>query len=88
MVQKLSSEIANSQLGQGVTNMVADLTTWLMLLGPAVAGAACVYFFIRRGMADEQEGKLWNKRIWTAVICGVACCLVGGIIKLLSSYFN
>lgn len=80
--------ITNSQLGTGLTNLMNDLSTWLIILAPSVAGAAAVYFVIRRAMADEQDGKLWEKRIKTAIICGVAGALVGGIIKLLASYFS
>ena len=83
----IASGIAESNLGAGITKLLNDLSTWLIILAPSAAGAAAVYFVIRRSMADEQDGKLWEKRIKTAIICGVAGALVGGVIKLLSSYF-
>lgn len=83
-----SSDIASSPIGQGLTRLFQDLSTWLIVLAPIVAGGIAVYFIIRRSMADEQDGKLWEKRIKTAIVCGVAGALVGGIIKLIASYFN
>lgn len=80
--------IANSPIGQGLKNLLNDLSTYIMVLSPIVAGAAAGYFVMRRSMADEQDGKLWEKRIKTAVVCGVVGALVGGIIKLISSYFG
>ena len=84
----IASGIAESNLGAGITKLLNDLSTWLSILAPSAAGAAAVYFVIRRSMADEQDGKIWEKRIKTAIICGVAGALVGGVIKLLSSYFE
>lgn len=80
-------DIANSQLGQGISSMLDDISTWLIVLCPVAGGLAAVYFFIRRSMADDQDGKLWEKRIKIAIVCGVAGALVSGVIKLISSYF-
>lgn len=79
--------ISESQIATGLNNLFSDLSTWLIILSPIVAGAMAIYFIIRRSMADEQDGKLWEKRIKTAIVCGVAGALVGGLIKLLASYF-
>ena len=38
-------------------------------------------------MSDEQDGKLWEKRIKVAILCGVGGCLTSGAISVLSSYF-
>ena len=83
----LADNISDSQVGQGVKNLFSDLSTWLVILSPIVAGSMAVYFVIRRSMADEQDGKLWEKRIKTSIVCGVAGALIGGIIKLIASYF-
>ncbi|MEG1752503.1 MAG: hypothetical protein RR234_01180, partial [Christensenella sp.] len=81
------NKISESNIGQGVTNLINDLTTWGMILCPSIGGLAAVLFVVKRGMADEQEGKMWNKRIILAIACGVGGLLVGGIIKIISSYF-
>lgn len=82
-----ADNISSSPIGVGLSNLFSDLSTYVIVLSPTVAGVAAVYFVIRRSMADDQDGKLWEKRIKTAVICGVAGALVGGIIKLIASYF-
>jgi ABC-type molybdate transport system permease subunit len=83
-----ANNIESSKVGIGIKNLVNDLMSWLMVLGPIVAGCACVYFFIRRSMADEVDGKMWNKRISVALLCGVAVFAVAGIINLLIGYIK
>ena len=79
--------LQGSNLYTGAMALVNDITTGLTVLCPLVGGAAALVFVIRRSMADEQDGKMWSKRITTAVICGVAGMLVSGLIALLTSYF-
>lgn len=83
----LASDLASSELGVGIKNLITDVSAFLVVLSPIAGGAAAVYFLIRRAVADEQDGKLWDKRIKMAIICGVAGMLVSGIITLISSYF-
>ena len=78
---------ASSTLAVGIKNMVNDVSTYLVILCPVIGGASAVYFLIRRSMADEQDGKMWDKRIKMAILCGVAGMLVSGIIAMVSSYF-
>ncbi len=86
-INVLADSIADSQLGQGLVNLFQDLSTWLVILSAAAGIAMAGYYIFRRIMADEQDGKLWEKRIKTAIICGVAGALVGGIVRLIASYF-
>lgn len=83
-----ADNISSSQLGTGLKNLLNDASTYVVVLTPIVGGLAAVYFVIRRSMADEQDGKMWEKRIKTAIICGILGALVGGIIKLIASYFG
>ncbi len=83
-----ADNISNSTVGTGLKNLLNDLSTYVVVLSPVVGGLAAVYSVIRRSMSDEQDGKMWEKRIKTAIICGVAGALVGGIIKLIASYFG
>lgn len=82
-----ADNLVNSAVGTGVKNLLNDLSSYMMIIGPIVGGGAAVYFLIRRSMADEQDGKMWSRRIWIAILCGVAVLLVSGIISLISSYF-
>lgn len=72
----------------GLMALLNDTMQVAMIACPIVGGLFCVYYLIRRGMADEQDGKMWNKRIWTAIICGVGGSLVTGIIALITSYVS
>ena len=38
-------------------------------------------------MSDEQDGKMWNKRMFVAIICGVGGALVSGVISTIASYY-
>lgn len=84
----LAVDISSSELGAGIKNMLNDVSKWLVILCPTAGGLSAVYFLIRRAMADEQDGKLWEKRIKVAIACGVAGTLVSGIIALIASYFG
>ncbi len=79
--------ITDSNLAVGTQRLFEDISKVLMILGPITAAAFAGYFVIRRGMADEQDAKVWQKRITASVICGVAVLLVGGLINLISSYY-
>ncbi len=79
--------LQGSKIYTGAVSLLNDLTTILTVLCPLAGGVAALYFVIRRSMADEQDGKMWTKRISTAVICGVAGMLVSGLITLLTGYF-
>lgn len=79
--------LAESNIGAGIMNLLNDVGTFVLVLCPIVCAVVAVVFVTRRGMADEADGKMWNKRISIAIICGVCGALVGGFIKILSSYF-
>lgn len=82
-----ANNLLSSVFGVGVQNLISDVSATLVILSPITGGAAAGYFFIRRGMADEQDGKMWNHRIKTAVICGVGGMLGAALVNVLSSYF-
>ncbi|WP_294855242.1 hypothetical protein [uncultured Oscillibacter sp.] len=79
--------LAGSTLGVGLKELISDVSALLIVLCPLTAAAAAGFFAIRRSMSDEQDGKLWEKRIKTAIFCGVGGCLVSSVITLLASYF-
>jgi len=82
-----AGSLASSTLGVGVKELISDVSALLIVLCPLTAAAAAGFFAIRRSMSDEQDGKLWEKRIKTAIFCGVGGCLVSSVITLLASYF-
>ena len=81
-------DFANSTFATGTKKLLEDVSGWLIGIGIAVAGISAVVYLIRRSMADEADGKMFQKRVITAIICGVAVSLVGGIIALISSYYT
>ena len=82
-----SGTLTGSTVVTGTKALVADVTAFLIWACPAVAACVVVYFFVRRGMADEQDGKLWQKRIVVAIVCGVAGCLGSTFINTIAAYY-
>ena len=87
VVPASADNLSSSTVGTGIRNLINDVSSYLMVICPSAGALAAIYFLIRRSMADEQDGKMWMRRIWIAIICGVAGLLVSGIISLISSYF-
>jgi ABC-type molybdate transport system permease subunit len=55
-----ASGVGDSQIVKGTEKLIGDVTTWLMVLAPIVAGLLIIYFCIRRSAADEMDQKKWN----------------------------
>lgn len=83
-----TGDFANSNIAQGTKNLITDVSTWFILICALGGTAAAIYCLIRRGMADEVDGKMWTKRCITAIICAVGGALVGGIVALVGSYYG
>ena len=83
-----ASNIASSQLAKGLDNLLKDLTSWAYKIIPAVGTVLVIYFFIRRGSADEMDIKKWDNRIKTCVISSVGAVLGAVIIDLAIGYFQ
>lgn len=83
-----AEDINSSPIVTGTKQLLADVMTALTVLCPTVCGVFAIGFAIRRGMADEQDGKMWTRRIMTAIVCGVTGGLISGIIALVASYYG
>lgn len=86
-VNAAASSWSESKFATGTKNLISDMSLYLVVLCPIVGGAFAVYYLIRRSMADETDGKMWTKRIITAIICGVLGALVSGIISMVAGYY-
>lgn len=84
----LLNQISNSVIGKGLTAMVNDVSSFLMIWGTGACAAFAIYCLIRRGMADEHEGQVWQKRLIVSIVCAVGVFLVSALIKLISGYFS
>lgn len=83
-----AASLQSSQMYIGFMQFLNDLMTVAMIACPVIGGLAAVVFLARRSMADEQDGKMWMKRVYQAVACGIGGGLVTGIIALITSYVN
>lgn len=82
-----ADSFAESKLATGTVALVQDITAWVTVLCPLACGLMAIYFAIRKGMADEQDGKMWQRRITNAILWGVGGGLIAGVISLVSSYY-
>ena len=39
-------------------------------------------------MADEQDGRTWQKRMVTALICGIGGAIASSIVALIAGYYG
>lgn len=81
------NSVSNSKIATGTKKLLSDATSWLQIIAPIAGVLFIVYFAIRKGGAEEQDQKMWQKRINTAIICVVIAELASTIINLISSYY-
>lgn len=79
--------IASSKLATGTQKLINDATTWLTVIAIPVTVGLVIYFCIRKGAADEQDQKMWQKRITTALVCGIGVIIASSLINVITGYF-
>ena len=80
--------VNDSQIVKGTERLIGDVTTWLMVLAPVVAGLLIIYFCIRRSAADEVDQKKWNNRIVVAVVSCIGAVLGSATLNLILGYYQ
>ena len=80
--------VKDSQIVKGTEKLIGDVTTWLMVLAPVVAGMLIIYFCIRRSAADEMDQKKWNNRIVVAVVSCIGAVLGAATLNLILGYYK
>lgn len=80
--------VKDSKLVTGTEKLIGDITTWLMVLAPVVAGLLIIYFCIRRSAADEMDTKKWNNRIVVAVVSCIGAVLGSATLNLIIGYYK
>lgn len=80
--------VQDSKLVTGTEKLIGDVTTWLMVLAPVVAGLLIIYFCIRRSAADEMDTKKWNNRIVVAVVSCIGAVLGSATLNLIIGYYK
>lgn len=80
--------VAESKIAKGTERLIQDVTTWLMVLAPVVAGLLIIYFCIRRSAADEMDQKKWNNRITVAIVSCIGAVLGSATLNLIIGYYQ
>lgn len=80
--------VKDSKLVTGTEKLIGDVTTWLMVLAPVVAGLLIIYFCIRRSAADEMDTKKWNNRIVVAIVSCIGAVLGSATLNLIIGYYK
>jgi ABC-type molybdate transport system permease subunit len=80
--------VSESKIAKGTEKLIQDVTTWLMLLAPVVAGLLIIYFCIRRSAADEMDQKKWNNRIVVAIVSCIGAVLGSATLNLIIGYYQ
>lgn len=83
-----SGDIKGSKLVTGTEKLIGDVTTWLMILAPVIAGLLIIYFCIRRSAADEMDTKKWNNRIIVAIISCIGAVLGSATLNVIIGYYK
>ena len=80
--------IEESTIGQGGQRLVADIQKYALIIGIPICIVALLYYFIRKGMADDTEQKKWKDRIIITCLCAVGIIVAPVLINLVISYFK
>ena len=80
--------VQDSEVVKGMEKMVGDVTSWLRVLAPVVAGLLIIDICIRRGMADEMDQKKWNNRIVVAVVSCIGAVLGSATLNRILGYYK
>lgn len=83
-----ASSVGSSKIATGTEDLIKDVTTWLMVLAPVVAGLLIIYFCIRRSAADEMDQKKWNNRIMVAVVSCIGAVLGSATLNVIIGYYQ
>lgn len=79
--------IQSSKLGQGLLNIVRDLTGTMQWILP-ITGVCFILFYVFKIMTgDEQDQQRYKKSIIKVLVCIVIGLLAVTIVNLVSRYF-
>lgn len=87
-INTFAGNLQNDKAVTGTKKLIQDATKVMGILGALVSVVFGIYFFIRKNMADEQDQKMWNKRIATTVICAIGIVVISGLIGTITKYYQ
>ncbi len=88
LTQTVSADIAGSKIATGTVKLVADATSWLLVIAPSVSVLLIIYYLIRKGMSDEMEHKKWNSRIVVTIVSCIGAVVASVLINVLVGYYQ
>lgn len=80
-------EIQNSKLGQGIFNMVKDLTGTCQWIIPIVGVCVILFCIFKIMTGDEQDQARYKKAIIKVLICIIVGLVDVTIVNLIAKYF-
>lgn len=86
---KLMADFGSSTLATGTTNLLNDVSSWLIGISLVVGGVVIAYSAIRYGAADNvQDKEDYKKKIKTAIIATIIATLATSLLKLIVGYYQ
>lgn len=86
--EALADGLESSVIVTGTQQLINSAMNVILVIAPIAGGLIIGYLCIRRGMSDEQEHKMWNKRISIAVVSTIGAVLASVIINVILSYYR
>lgn len=80
-------EIQNSKLGQGLLNIVKDITGTMQWILPIVGVCFILFYVFKIMTGDEQDQQRYKKAIIKVLVCIVIGLLAVTIVNLVARYF-
>lgn len=80
--------VSDSKLATGTTNLINDLTNWLLVLAPVLTVLLVGYYLLRKSASDEMDSKRWDTRIKVALICCIGVVVASGLITVIIGYYK
>lgn len=80
-------EIQSSKLGQGLLNIVKDITGTMQWILPIVGVCFILFYVFKIMTGDEQDQQRYKKSIIKVLVCIVIGLLAVTIVNLISRYF-
>lgn len=84
----LATALESTKAWIGLKGLIVDATGILLMAAPLLGGTILIYLFIRKGMADEQEQKMWRDRIKVTIFCTIGAVVGSGLLTVITGYFK
>ncbi len=83
-----AGDLSSSTVVTGTKQLISDLTTVLAGISLSVGGVAFTYCLIRKSMADEQDSRVWQKRMVGSLVGGIGGAIASSIVSLIAGYYG